>query len=76
LLQLEHTRASPDRAGGGLGAEAPVHRNREIDDGDVDLRSANDIRDLVARLGAEALDAEAVEEYGQLVRKGVPRHPP
>jgi hypothetical protein len=48
-----------------------VHRNREVDDGDVHLCAADDVRHLVARLGAKALDSETVEEDGELVCEGV-----
>ena len=69
--ELEDTRAGLNGARGLRVGAARVHGDREVDHGDVYFGAADDVGDLVARLGAQTLDAEAVEEDRELVGEGV-----
>jgi hypothetical protein len=69
--ELEDARPRLHRARRALHAAALVHGDREIDDGDVHGGATDDIRHLVARLRAKALDAKPIEEDGKLVCEGV-----
>ena len=72
LEELEDARTRGDGATGRLlGSGDGVHRDREVDHGDVHMLAADELGGLVAALGAEAADADPVEDQRELVGEGV-----